>query len=147
MRTRRVVRLLALVAVLGVSAPLLGLRSSERAERNPEDLVLVFADGFESGNLTEWDSATGEPPGTSLPPDPSTIAPPLDPTIAFDPYAANTFLWTASDPVQSGVTPGAIDPSRNHPCSLAWATPCRKSTASNRMHTMCASTTLPRRTN
>lgn len=112
MRTRRVVRLLALVAVLGVSAPLLGLRSPERAERNPEDLVLVFADGFESGNLTEWDSATGEPPGTSLPPDPSTIAPPLDPTIAFDPYGANTFLWTASEPVQSGVSPDAIDPNR-----------------------------------
>lgn len=75
-------------------------------------LELIFSDGFESGLLVEWDSATGDPPGTSLPPDPAVIATPLDPTVAVDIYAANEFLWTAPEPVQVGVFPGAIEARR-----------------------------------
>lgn len=75
-------------------------------------LELIFSDGFESGLLIEWDSATGDPPGTSLPPDPAVIATPLDPTVAVDIYAANEFLWTAPEPVQVGVLPNAIEARR-----------------------------------
>ena len=69
---------------------------------------LIFAEDFESGDLTGWGSATGDPPGTSLPPDPATIAPLYDATVAIDLLEANEFLWEATEPVQVGVTPGAL---------------------------------------
>jgi hypothetical protein len=52
------------------------------------------------------------PPEPELPPDPATIAPELDRTIATDLFEATQFLYTGADPVQSGVVPGAIDPVR-----------------------------------
>ncbi len=103
---------IALLLTFGLLCAGLSYASTPLAPHQAELLDLIFADGFESGNLTEWDNATGDPPGTSLPPDPSTIAPAIDPTVAFDPYAANTFLWTAAEPVQVGVEPNAIDPRR-----------------------------------
>ncbi len=75
-------------------------------------LELIFSDGFESGNLTEWDQAVGEPPGSSLPPDPAVIAQPYDATVAANIFKANRFLWEASDPVQVNVVPGSIDSKR-----------------------------------
>ncbi len=72
-------------------------------------------------------------------------------TSCWCPCSVLIDLATVSDTVAATTTPAlrfcGIEPNRNHPCWSAWATPCRKSTASNRMHTMCASTTLPRRTN
>ncbi len=47
-----------------------------------------------------------------LPPDPSTVATPIDPTIATDIASANAYLYTGPNPIQTGVTPGAIDPTR-----------------------------------
>lgn len=49
---------------------------------------------------------------TGLPPDPSTVAPPIDPTVATTTYAATEFLYSGSDPIQTGVAPGTIDPVR-----------------------------------
>lgn len=51
--------------------------------------------------------------GGNLPPDPSTVAPPIDPTIATTHYAANSFLYTGTDPIQTGVAPGTINPVRS----------------------------------
>ncbi|HEV8579921.1 MAG TPA: DNRLRE domain-containing protein, partial [Thermoanaerobaculia bacterium] len=50
--------------------------------------------------------------GPALPPDPATVAPPLDPTVAADPGKAVEFLYTGEDPIQTGVTPGTIDARR-----------------------------------
>ena len=50
--------------------------------------------------------------GPTLPPGPSTVAPPLDPTIATTTFAAPEFLYTGTDPIQTGVAPGTIDPKR-----------------------------------
>jgi RHS repeat-associated protein len=50
--------------------------------------------------------------GTSLPPDPSTVAPPLDPTVSTTTYAATRFLYTGSNPIQTGVSPNAIEERR-----------------------------------
>ncbi len=47
---------------------------------------------------------------THLPPDPATIAPPLDDTVATTLISATEFLYTGNDPIQTGVAPGTIDP-------------------------------------
>jgi RHS repeat-associated protein len=58
-------------------------------------------------------SVTYEPPaGNGLPPDPATVAPALDRTVATDLYTSVEFLWTGRRPVQTGMVPGAIDPLR-----------------------------------
>ena len=47
---------------------------------------------------------------TNLPPDPSTIAPPIDETVVTTLISATEFLYTGADPIQTGVAPGTIDP-------------------------------------
>jgi sugar lactone lactonase YvrE len=49
---------------------------------------------------------------TDLPPDPATVAPALDATVATSTYAASQFLYTGSSPIQTGVAPGTINPVR-----------------------------------
>jgi RHS repeat-associated protein len=50
--------------------------------------------------------------GPGLPPDPATVAPPLDPTVATDLAAAVEFLYAGDEPIQTGVAPGTIDARR-----------------------------------
>ncbi len=47
-----------------------------------------------------------------LPPDPATIAPPLDQTVATNLATATSFLYTGTNPIQTGVAPGIINPKR-----------------------------------
>ena len=47
-----------------------------------------------------------------LPPAPETVAPSLDPTASISLKNATAFLYEGQDPIQTGVTPGAIDESR-----------------------------------
>ncbi|PYN96669.1 MAG: hypothetical protein DMD91_20675, partial [Candidatus Rokuibacteriota bacterium] len=47
--------------------------------------------------------------GGPLPPDPSAVAPPLDRTVATTLAQATAFLFTGSNPVQTGVAPGTIE--------------------------------------
>ncbi len=49
---------------------------------------------------------------TLLPPDPVTVAPPLNPTTFTPLSTATEFLYAGSDPVQTGVMPGAIEARR-----------------------------------
>jgi RHS repeat-associated protein len=67
-----------------------------------------------AGNTGTLDVAiTYEPPaGGGLPPDPATVAPELDRTIATDLFTAVRFLWTGRRPVQTGVAAGAIERER-----------------------------------
>lgn len=44
-----------------------------------------------------------------IPPDPSTLASPLDPTRSTSLAEATAFLYTGANPVQRGVVPGTID--------------------------------------
>lgn len=46
---------------------------------------------------------------SGLPPDPSTVAPPLDATVATNMSAATEFLYTGDNPIQTGVVAGTID--------------------------------------
>ena len=48
----------------------------------------------------------------ALPPDPATVAPPLDQTVATNLATATSFLYTGANPIQTGVTPGTINPKR-----------------------------------
>lgn len=45
-------------------------------------------------------------------PDPSTVAPPIDNTVATTLASATAFLYTGSDPIQTGVAPGTIEAKR-----------------------------------
>ncbi|TAN69205.1 MAG: PASTA domain-containing protein, partial [Magnetospirillum sp.] len=47
-----------------------------------------------------------------LPPDPASVAPPLDPTVATTLDAATEFLHTGANPIQTGVAPGTLEAKR-----------------------------------
>ena len=49
---------------------------------------------------------------TLLPPNPATVAPPLNHSVATDPATATAFLYAGPSPVQIGVAPSTIDPVR-----------------------------------
>src|SRR5574341_1521519 len=49
------------------------------------------------------------PAPVTIPPDPATVAPPVDPTVATDLYSATSFLYTGANPIQTGVAPGTIE--------------------------------------
>ncbi|MCK4579056.1 MAG: FG-GAP repeat protein, partial [Candidatus Marinimicrobia bacterium] len=50
--------------------------------------------------------------GDTPPPDPSSVAPPLDRTVATNLFAATEFLYSGPDPTQWDVAPGTINPKR-----------------------------------
>ena len=54
--------------------------------------------------------AIGSTASEALPPDPSLVAPPVDPTVVTTVGAATAFLYSGEEPIQTGVEPGAIDP-------------------------------------
>ncbi len=72
-------------------------------------LVAVDAAGNESA-ATEV--VVPQPPDPDLPPDPSTVAPPLDRSVATDLFTATEFLYTGAHPIQTGVAPGTIEARR-----------------------------------
>lgn len=47
-----------------------------------------------------------------VPPDPSTVAPPIDPAVATGFAEATNFLYTGENPIQTGVVAGTIEPAR-----------------------------------
>ena len=49
---------------------------------------------------------------SNLPPDPSTVAPPLDRTVATTMSEATSFLYSGANPIQTGVAPETIDARR-----------------------------------
>ena len=67
---------------------------------------VIVSDG--AGN--DSDSATVS--GSALPPDPVTIAPPIDPTVATSLFGSTAFLYSGPNPIQTGVAPGMIGAKR-----------------------------------
>ena len=51
-------------------------------------------------------------PGPTIPPDPATVALPLDATVATTMLAASQFLYTGNNPIQTGLAPGTIEAKR-----------------------------------
>ena len=56
--------------------------------------------------------ATPTPLSTTIPPDPATVAPPVTRGVVSVPAVETMFLYTGSDPIQTGVAPDTIDPKR-----------------------------------
>lgn len=69
-------------------------------------LRLTASDGY----LTATDDVqiTVNPDPIPPPPDPTTTAPPINPTVATNPFDATKFLYTGANPIQTGVAPDAI---------------------------------------
>jgi RHS repeat-associated protein len=76
--------------------------------------------GGSAGNSTENGGAGaagmagsgGVGGAAATPPDPATVAPPLDRTVATDVFSATVFLYSGVKPIQTGVEPGTIVPTR-----------------------------------
>jgi len=62
------------------------------------------------GALTAQATLTITP--AEIPPDPSTVAPPLSQTATTDLGSGTAFLYSGSNPIQTGVAPGTIEPTR-----------------------------------
>ena len=77
-------------------------------------LKLIASDGeksaFDTVTITVDPAGGG---GDNLPPDPATVAPPIDPTVATTHYAVTNFLYTGANPIQTGVAEGMINPVRS----------------------------------
>lgn len=73
-------------------------------------LRLTADDGF----LSAFDEVqiTVNPGGPPLPPDPSTVAPPLDLSVTSTIGQGTEFLYTGPNPIQTGVALGTIKPDR-----------------------------------
>ena len=65
-----------------------------------------------AGNHGEYRPFAVSAPGGDLPPDPTTVAPPLDATGITPMHEATAFLYTGANPIQTGVAEGTIDPRR-----------------------------------
>ena len=91
----------------------------------PADGGVAAADADKDGVTDTDDACPATPAGAAvdaqgcapsqlppLPPDPSTLAPPLDPNSATDVYSGTAFLYSGSTPTQTGVAPGTIQRER-----------------------------------
>ncbi|HEV2719365.1 MAG TPA: Ig-like domain-containing protein, partial [Thermoanaerobaculia bacterium] len=52
------------------------------------------------------------PPSEPLPPDPATVAPPIDATAGANVHESTRFLYEGTNSIQTGVAPNTIDPLR-----------------------------------
>lgn len=65
-----------------------------------------------AGNAASATSAFNLSLGPQIPPDPATVAPPIDRTVSTDLGSATEFLYTGSNPIQTGVALGTIEARR-----------------------------------
>lgn len=73
-------------------------------------LQLTASDGVLSAS--DDVTITVNPESAPPPPDPSTVAPPLDETVTTNIAEATEFLYAGANPIQTGVDPDDIDPKR-----------------------------------
>ena len=74
-------------------------------------LELVVSDS-EGSSQPDSVVITAEAVEGQLPPDPTEVAPPVDQTVATTIFHLTEFLYTGSDPIQTGVDPLDIEPQR-----------------------------------
>jgi hypothetical protein len=77
---------------------------------NASGTLSVADKGITNAQVTK--ALPAVPPPAELPPDPSTVAPPLNPTVGTNLINATSFLYTGANPIQTGVAPGTIDSKR-----------------------------------
>ncbi len=76
----------------------------------PHQLDVEVADL--AANVAHAKAAFTVSTGSALPPDPATVAPRMDPTVATDNASATSFLYSGANPIQTGVAPGTIEARR-----------------------------------
>ncbi|HNQ78765.1 MAG TPA: hypothetical protein PKJ37_08470, partial [Acidobacteriota bacterium] len=77
--------------------------------------VITLKSADAAGNESPSISVTvpaGGGPGGDLPPDPATVATPIDPTVPTDIFATTAFLYEGETPIQMDVAPGTIQAKR-----------------------------------
>ncbi|MBM4256908.1 MAG: hypothetical protein FJ147_13550 [Deltaproteobacteria bacterium] len=84
-----------------------GSFTAQLAVQNGDGIRLIVTDS--AGNASQPATLTVEPP---LPPDPATVAPPVDRTVATTVADSTAFLYTGPNPIQTGVAPGTIEAKR-----------------------------------
>ncbi len=75
--------------------------------QNNDTLSIIVTDG--AGNNSPPGTLTVEPP---LPPDPATVAPAINRTVATTMADSTAFLYTGPNPIQTGVAAGTIEAKR-----------------------------------
>ncbi len=94
-------------ASVTVTAAANGSFSAQLAAQAGDGLALVVSDGASNDSGTTLLSVAG-----GLPPDPATVAPPINRTVATDIAATTAFLYTGANPIQTGVAVGTIEARR-----------------------------------
>src|SRR5262249_17425699 len=95
-----------------------GQKVTGTVQANGSFVLQIAAQGGDTLSLVVTDAtgqssaATTVTVGSGLPPDPATVAPPLDRSVATTMVTATAFLYTGPSPIQAGVAPGTIDPIR-----------------------------------
>lgn len=78
--------------------------------QGPNTITVVATSG--AGRATTATRSVTRTSSEPVPPDPSTVAPALDRTVATNLAAATQFLYSGANPIQTGVAPGTINPVR-----------------------------------
>ncbi|MBF0147682.1 MAG: hypothetical protein HQL84_15910, partial [Magnetococcales bacterium] len=98
-------------ASVTVAADATGAFATRIAANPGEGLTLVVTDGAGNAGSAVETAVPGVDDG--LPPDPATVAPPLQGSIPTQMHDAAAFLYSGPDPIQKGVTPEAMEPRRS----------------------------------
>jgi RHS repeat-associated protein len=99
------------VTANGVPLPVAGDDSfgGNVALEDGANTILVVATDGAGNESSDSRSVTKTTEPVEPPPDPATVAPPIDPTVPTTVMAATEFLYTGPDPIQTGVEPGTIE--------------------------------------
>jgi len=81
--------------------------SGDVALTNGPNTIAVVATDAATNSTTVSRSVTRQ--SQNLPPDPATVATPIDPTIATTVFASTAFLYSGTNPIQTGVAPSTIN--------------------------------------
>ncbi len=76
------------------------------------DGVVTVADIFYLINYLFVGGPPPVVPAPALPPDPATVAPPVDSSVPSNVFDTTTFLYSGPNPIQTGVTQGTIERKR-----------------------------------
>jgi len=90
-----------------VTANANGSFTAQIGAQNGDGIRIVVTDS--AGNASQPASLTVEPP---IPPDPATVAPAVNRTVATTVADSTAFLYTGATPIQTGVAPGTIEAKR-----------------------------------
>src|SRR5215471_3332116 len=106
----------------GTTVTLTNTRTGQKVtgivQANGSFTLQIAAQGGDTLSLIVTDATGQSSPattvtvGSGLPPDPATVAPPLDRSVATTMVTATAFLYTGPSPIQTGVAPGTIAPQR-----------------------------------